>query len=161
MAKVKMIRAMEKMTMAMIQAMGIGIAIDLLDSPQSEDESVGMNVLGVVCIEDKVWSRGMRVMLVDRPREERDVEVDEKDAEFEGEDDRLEAEEMEVDKYREEREADCVDKGRDSESLVELEKVGKGLCNIMVARVVRTIGFAIFEALVASMRREKRGRALT
>ena len=61
MAKVKAIRAMEKMMMTMIQVMGIGIVIDLFDNSKWEDESMGVKGLGVVCIVEMVASRGVRV----------------------------------------------------------------------------------------------------
>lgn len=56
---------------------------------------------------------------------------------------------MEVGKACDERDADCVDKGRDNESLVELGKVGKGLSNVIVARIGGIIGFAMLEAMNA------------
>jgi hypothetical protein len=43
---------------------------------------------------------------------------------------------MELDKVCEESDADWMDNGRECESLAELKRVGKGLCNAIVARVV-------------------------
>jgi hypothetical protein len=122
---------------------------------------MGVNELGVVCIAEMVASRGVRVVVVGRTCKEREPEVDEKDAEVEGEDERLEVEEMELDKACEGRNADCVDRGRVNESLVELKKVGEGLSNIMATRVVGVIDLAMLGALVGWMRKERRGRALT
>ena len=87
--------------------------------------------------------------------EEWKAEADKKDAEFKGEDDRLEVEEIDVDKACKESDADCVDKGGDSELLVEIEKVGKRLSNVIVTRVVGTIEFAILEALIGCKSRRE------
>jgi len=157
MAKAMTIRTMQKMMITIIQGRGIGIVIDLFGSAEFEDESMGVNELRVICIA----SRGVRVVVVGGTCEEREAEVDEEDAEVEGEDERLEVEEMELDTVCEGRDADCVDRGRDNESLVELEKVGEGLSNVMVTRVVGEIRFAMLEALDGWMRKENRGRALT
>jgi hypothetical protein len=54
------------------------------------------------------------------------------------------------------RDADCVDRGRERES--ELDKVGRVLNKVIVARAVGTIGFAILEVLTGRARREERGR---
>jgi hypothetical protein len=97
---------------------------------------------------DMLESRGMRVVVVGRTCGERETEVDEKDAELEGEDERPESEEMELDRACEERDANSVDRGGAIESLVWLEKVGEGLSNVIVARVVGIIGISILKALV-------------
>lgn len=82
-AKMMRIRARDKTVMTMIQVTGIGI--DLFDNSKFEDESVGVVRLEVVGIGDMVVSRCVRVVVVDRTCEEREAELDEKDAEFEGE----------------------------------------------------------------------------
>lgn len=101
----------EKMTMTMAQVTVVGI--DLFDSPEFEDESMGVNGGGVVGIVGLVASRGVRVVVVNRTCEEKEVEVDEKVAELEGRDEELESRDTELDKACEGRDADCVDRGRE------------------------------------------------
>lgn len=110
--------AMEKTTMAKIQAMGI------VDDPELEDETAGITGVGIVCFAELVVSRGVRVVVADRTREEREAESDEKDEMLGGRDEIVEAEETELVNDCEERDSDCVDRGRNSVSLDELEKVG-------------------------------------
>jgi hypothetical protein len=153
---VKRIRAMEKMTMTMAQVMVVGI--DLFDSPEFEDESKGVNRGGVVGIVGLVASRGVRVVVVNRTCEEKEADVDEKIAELEGRDEELESRDTEINKACEGRDADCADRGRERESLAELDKVGRALNNVIVARAVGTIGFAILEVLTGRARREERER---
>ena len=103
----RMIRAMEKMTMATIQA--TGIAVDLFDDPESEDERVVVDGFGVVCSMEVVKSRGVKVVMVDRVCEEREAENDETDERLGGSDEIVEAEEIELVNECEERDADCVE----------------------------------------------------
>lgn len=145
----KMIKAREKMTMTGIQI--VGIAIDLSDDAEFEGEGVGVNELGDVCIAEVVARRGVRVVVVDRTCEEREVEI-------EGRAEGLEARNTELDKACEERDADCVERGRERELVAELEKVGRALNNVVVARVVVTVGISISKVLAGWMRREERVR---
>jgi hypothetical protein len=147
---------MEKMTMTMAQVMVVGI--DLFDSPEFEDESMEVNGGGVVCIVGLVASRGVRVVVVNRTCEEKEAEIDEKVAELEGRDEELESRHTELDKACEGRDADCVDRGRERESLSELDKVRRALNNVIVVRAVGTIGFAILEVLTGRARKEESGR---
>ena len=49
-------------------------------------------------------------------------------------------------------------RGIESESLAELEKIGRGLNNVVVARVVGTIGFAILKVLAGCEEKKERAR---
>jgi hypothetical protein len=105
-AKMRMIRAMEKITMAAIQI--TGIAVGLFDDPESEDERVVVDGVGVVCSTEVVESRGVKVVMVDRVCEEREAENDEIDERLGGSDEVVKAE-IELVKDGEERNADCVE----------------------------------------------------
>lgn len=156
MAKVKKIRAMEKMTMTMAQVTVVGI--DLFDSPEFEYESMGVKWGGVVCIVGLVASRGVMVVVVNRTCEEKDAEIDEKVAEPERRDEELESRDTELDKACEGRDVDCVDRGRERESLAELDKVGRGLNNVIAVRAVGTSGFATLKVLTGRARKAESGR---
>lgn len=133
-----MIRAMEKITMTAIQARGI--AVDLFGDPESEDERVAVDGVGAVCSTEVVESRSVNVVIADRVCEEREAENDETDEILGGSDVVVEAEGIELVNDCEERDADCVECGKESESLVELGKVGRGLDNAIVVRIVGRIG---------------------
>ena len=74
--------------MTIIQVMGI--AIDSFDDPELEGESMGVKELGVVRTSELVASSGGMVVVVDRACEEMEAEINEKVAELEGIDEKLE-----------------------------------------------------------------------